>query len=101
MEGGSLFLTLIFGYQSYPHCWQRLMTFFRQHIAPFLVVLTFLFALVAVSARIFLPADMVAPAPIEEVQPKAEIVSPEAVADLPSTLKVLVQGLPDIAPAPF
>lgn len=45
--------------------------FFRQYIAPLLVVLVFLFALVAVSARIFLPSDMAAPAPIEEVtQPK-------------------------------
>ncbi len=41
--------------------------FFRQYIAPLLVVLVFLFALVAVSARIFLPSDMAAPAPIEEV----------------------------------
>ncbi|AKG21947.1 hypothetical protein [Calothrix sp. 336/3] len=39
------------------------MAFFRQYIAPLLVVLTFLVALVAVSARIFLPADMAAPAP--------------------------------------
>ena len=45
------------------------MSFFRQYIAPFLVVAIFLFALVVVSARIFLPADMAAPAPIttEEV----------------------------------
>lgn len=47
------------------------MVIFRQYIAPLLVVLVFLFALVAVSARIFLPSDMAAPAPIEEVtQPK-------------------------------
>ena len=43
------------------------MVIFRQYIAPLLVVLVFLFALVAVSARIFLPSDMAAPAPIEEV----------------------------------
>ncbi|NWF61955.1 MAG: hypothetical protein HXY43_22555 [Fischerella sp.] len=42
------------------------MAIFRQYIAPLLVVLIFLFALVAVSARIFLPGDMAAPAPIEE-----------------------------------
>ncbi|EHC18156.1 hypothetical protein [Fischerella thermalis] len=42
------------------------MAIFRQYIAPLLVVLLFLVALVAVSARIFLPADMAAPAPIEE-----------------------------------
>ncbi|MEH2380632.1 MAG: hypothetical protein V7K27_17390 [Nostoc sp.] len=44
------------------------MAIFRQYIAPLLAVLVFLFALVAVSARIFLPSDMAAPAPIEEVQ---------------------------------
>ena len=42
------------------------MAFFRQVIAPFLIVLVFLVALVAVSIRSFLPADMAAPAPIEE-----------------------------------
>ncbi|BAY15552.1 hypothetical protein NIES2109_31220 [Nostoc sp. HK-01] len=41
------------------------MAIFRQYIAPLLVVLVFIVALVAVSARIFLPADMAAPAPIE------------------------------------
>lgn len=48
------------------------MVIFRQYIAPLLVVLVFLVALVAVSARIFLPNDMAAPAPIEEttLQPK-------------------------------
>ncbi|MGF1539261.1 MAG: hypothetical protein ACFCU5_02245 [Pleurocapsa sp.] len=40
------------------------MSFFRQYIAPLIVVIIFLFALVAVSARIFLPSDMIAPAPI-------------------------------------
>ena len=40
------------------------MAIFRQYILPFLIVLTFLFALVVVSARIFLPSDMAAPAPI-------------------------------------
>ncbi|MEH1862926.1 MAG: hypothetical protein V7L21_34090 [Nostoc sp.] len=44
------------------------MAIFRQYIAPLLAVLVFLFALVAVSARIFLPSDMAAPAPIEEVE---------------------------------
>lgn len=43
------------------------MAIFRQYIAPLLVVLVFIFALVAVSARIFLPSDMAAPAPTEEV----------------------------------
>lgn len=43
------------------------MTFFRQTIAPFLIVLIFVVALVAVSARIFLPDDMAQPAPVEEI----------------------------------
>jgi hypothetical protein len=41
------------------------MNFFRQYISPLIIFLVFLVALVAVSARIFLPADMAAPAPIE------------------------------------
>jgi hypothetical protein len=40
------------------------MTFFRQNVGPFLILLVFLFALVAVSARIFLPSDLSAPAPM-------------------------------------
>ena len=43
------------------------MSIFRSYVAPLLVVLVFFAALVAVSARIFLPADMAAPAPVEEV----------------------------------
>lgn len=42
------------------------MAFFRQYVTPFLILLVFLVALAAVSARIFLPGDMAAPAPIEE-----------------------------------
>jgi hypothetical protein len=41
-----------------------MMSFLRQNIAPMLIVLVFLFALVAVSARIFLPTDMAGPAPL-------------------------------------
>lgn len=48
------------------------MAIFRQYIAPLLVVLVFFIALVAVSARIFLPTDMAAPAPIEQVNPQPE-----------------------------
>lgn len=44
------------------------MAFFRQYIAPFLILLVFLVALLAVSSRIFLPSDMAAPAPIEDVE---------------------------------
>ncbi|MDP5339089.1 MAG: hypothetical protein NWQ28_11015 [Nodularia sp. (in: cyanobacteria)] len=42
------------------------MSIIRQYIAPLVAVLIFSLALVAVSARIFLPSDMAAPAPIEE-----------------------------------
>jgi Na+-transporting methylmalonyl-CoA/oxaloacetate decarboxylase gamma subunit len=44
------------------------MAIFRQYIAPFLIVLVFLVALLSVTARIFLPSDMAAPAPMEEVE---------------------------------
>jgi hypothetical protein len=70
------------------------MAFLRQVIAPLLIVLVFLVALIAVSARAFLPNDMAAPAPIETVEPEAQIPSPKAVAGLPATLKALVHGLP-------
>jgi hypothetical protein len=46
------------------------MTIFRQYVAPFLALLIFFIALLAVSARIFLPADMAAPAPIEAASPQ-------------------------------
>jgi hypothetical protein len=42
------------------------MAFFRQYIAPLLTILVFLVALFATSVRIFLPADLATPAPIEE-----------------------------------
>jgi hypothetical protein len=38
--------------------------FFRQYIAPLIIFAIFLFTLVLVSSRAFLPDDMVAPAPI-------------------------------------
>ncbi len=41
-----------------------IMTFLRQYIAPLAVLIIFLLALFAVSARIFLPSDMAAPAPV-------------------------------------
>jgi hypothetical protein len=49
------------------------MSIFRSYIAPLLAVLIFSLALVAVSARIFLPSDMAAPAPVEE-KPEVGIV---------------------------
>ncbi len=51
------------------------MSFIRQYIAPLLVVLIFALALVATSARIFLPNEMAAPAPIEETKPVSQQVS--------------------------
>ncbi|MEW5857216.1 MAG: hypothetical protein AB1861_07530 [Cyanobacteriota bacterium] len=48
------------------------MAIFRQYIAPLIAVLIFFVALVAVSARIFLPSDMAAPAPIEDVDAPGE-----------------------------
>lgn len=69
------------------------MAIFRQYIAPLIVVLVFLVALLAVSARIFLPNDMAAPAPIEEVGFAIHALSDE-VAGLPFSLETLVKGLP-------
>lgn len=68
------------------------MAIFRQYIAPLIVVLIFVLSLVAVSARIFLPQDMAAPAPIEEFDSPT---APAPAAELPSSLKLLVQGTPD------
>lgn len=75
--------------------------FFRQNIAPFLVLLVFLVALLATSARIFLPSDMLAPAPIDEPTSQQIESVPSAlrdrtseVAGLPPSLKLLVQGIP-------
>jgi hypothetical protein len=45
------------------------MAFFRQYIAPLITLIIFLVALVAVSARSFLPSDLSAPAPMTETQP--------------------------------
>ena len=61
------------------------MGFFRQYIAPFFIVLIFGVALLAVSARIFLPSDMMAPAPITE--PISAVHAPVmATATLPTSL---------------
>jgi hypothetical protein len=49
-----------------------MLSFFRQYIAPFLAVFLFLVALVAVSARIFLPSDLEARAPIETITSSSE-----------------------------
>ncbi|MEB3267218.1 MAG: hypothetical protein VKJ09_01635 [Leptolyngbya sp.] len=76
------------------------MRFFRAYIAPLLIVLTFLFAMVAVSARIFLPSDMMAPAPLEDPVAQAGEAAPVAAAleaDLLPDLSMLVHGQPDLA----
>jgi hypothetical protein len=81
------------------------MSFFKQYVLPFFVILVFLVALVAVSARIFLPSDMVAPAPVAaielqepqsvtDISATAKSATAKSVADLPLSLKVLIQGLP-------
>lgn len=44
----------------------EIMAIFREFIAPLLILLVFLVALVAVTARIWLPQEMMGPAPIEE-----------------------------------
>ena len=51
------------------------MSFFRSYIAPLLIVLIFAVAMLAVSARMFLPSDMMAPAPIEEPLSSAGMTS--------------------------
>ena len=61
------------------------MAIFRQYVAPLIVVLIFLVSLVAVSARIFLPQDMAAPAPIESSDKAAQISDLNAVAGLLET----------------
>ncbi|HEY9630443.1 MAG: hypothetical protein HY785_27375 [Oscillatoriophycideae cyanobacterium NC_groundwater_1537_Pr4_S-0.65um_50_18] len=71
------------------------MAIFRQYIAPLIVVFIFLLSLVAVSARIFLPQDMAAPAPIEEVD-QASRQPIQDVAELPLPLEALVRGLSPI-----
>jgi hypothetical protein len=53
------------------------MTFFRQTIAPFVIVLIFIVALVAVSARIFLPSDMAQPAPVHEISGISSPIVPD------------------------
>ena len=45
------------------------MAFLRQFVAPALIFLVFLLALVATSARIFLPEGLSAPAPVEDSAP--------------------------------
>lgn len=82
------------------------MSFFRAYIAPLFIVFIFIVAMVAVSARIFLPSDMMAPAPVETLNtaipsstPAAEpALSPGTQADtLPPDISMLLHGQPDFA----
>jgi hypothetical protein len=66
------------------------MAIFRQYIAPFFILLVFLFTLMVVSARIWLPSDMIAPAPVDE-----EIMDEQALFPASERLSVLIKGLPD------
>jgi hypothetical protein len=43
------------------------MAFFRQYIAPLLIVLIFLVALGFITARNFLPAELTQPAPVSTI----------------------------------
>ena len=76
------------------------MAFFRSYIAPFLIVLIFLVAMVAVSARIVLPSDMMAPAPIDEPPLASQEVSLAPLTgtggdSLPPAISSLIHGLPE------
>ncbi len=70
------------------------MAIFRQYIAPFLIVVVFLVALLAVSSRIFLADDMAAPAPIDEISlQQLRLPFSEKVSSLPPSLSALVTGI--------
>ena len=72
------------------------MSVFRQYIAPLIAILMFALALFVVSARIFLPEDMFAPAPTGDMSALIRPTLPSAaIADLPPALSALVHGLPD------
>lgn len=61
------------------------MSFFRSYIAPFFIVLIFAIAMLAVSARIFLPDDLAAPAPIEDPDANALVLPAGAIAQFHQT----------------
>ena len=69
------------------------MALFRQYIAPLLIVLVFLVALLAVTSRIFLVDDMAAPAPVTETTSVSLV--PTKSSNLPPSLSALVTGLSD------
>jgi hypothetical protein len=59
-----IFVTIYLYRPTYSQTYQFIMTFIRQNVGPLVILLIFLFALVATSARIFLPTDMSGPAPL-------------------------------------
>jgi hypothetical protein len=73
------------------------MAIFRQYVAPLLIVVVFLVALLAVSSRIFLADDMAAPAPIEDISLKlftpSQVSFSEKVSSLPPSLSALITGM--------
>ncbi|GEM_PF-799200 len=75
------------------------MAIFRQYVAPLLILFVFLFALVAVSSRIFMPMDMAAPAPIEPMAAQNSTsykpTNSHKATNLPPSLSALVTGLTD------
>ncbi|MGB3560499.1 MAG: hypothetical protein WBA24_18320 [Geitlerinemataceae cyanobacterium] len=67
------------------------MAFLRQIVAPFFILLIFLVALAATSARIILPDDLSSPAPVEEIAPSqnsAELSVPPTEPELSSSLSL-------------
>ncbi|MEM8807533.1 MAG: hypothetical protein AAGF01_16060 [Cyanobacteria bacterium P01_G01_bin.38] len=66
------------------------MAFLRSYVAPFLILLVFLVAMVAVSARIFLPSDMMAPAPIENMEMTLPTDAAAQAPALPTGLSTLI-----------
>jgi hypothetical protein len=70
------------------------MAIFRQYVAPLLIVVVFLIALLAVSSRIFLPQDMAVPAPVGEISSQmVQAYLPDKASSLPPSLSALVRGL--------
>jgi hypothetical protein len=69
------------------------MAILRQYVFPFLIVVMFLVALLAVSARIFLPADMAAPAPTGEVSFQPQQAQLPGLATPSPTLSAISWGL--------
>ncbi len=67
------------------------MSFFRSYVAPLFIVLIFAIAMIAVSARIVLPSDMMAPAPTVDPDVTAMPVS-QATTQLSPELSALLHG---------